>query len=79
MIKKTEGEESLNIWQLDDLNKIIPPFLLNMQPGGDQQGAGQGAGSDEETLGGLAEGGLKALVRSAGLSHIDSVFVPVLE
>lgn len=78
MIKKTEGEESLNIWQTDDLNKIIPPFLFNMHLNG-SEGVEQGAESGEETLGGLAENGIKALVSSAGLAHIDAVFIPVLQ
>lgn len=83
VIKKTEGDESLqlNIWTPDDLNKIIPPFLFNMLPGvaGDWR-AEQGAGSAaEESLGGLAEEGLKSIVSSAGLAHIDSVFIPVLQ
>ena len=79
VIKKTEGEESLqlNIWEPDDLNKIIPPFLFNMQPSG--SASKQSAGSGEVTLESLAEEGLKAIVTSAGLAHIDSVFVPVLE
>ena len=82
MIKKTEGEESLqlNIWTPDDLNKIIPPFLFNLQPGvAGNWRVGQEAGPAEETLEGLAEEGLKAIVTSAGLAHIDSVFVPVLQ
>ena len=82
MIKKTEGDESLqlNIWTPDDLNKIIPPFLFNLQPGvaGDWK-VGQGAGPGDESLGGLAEEGLKAIVVSAGLAHIDAVFIPVLQ
>ena len=82
MIKKTEGEEGLqlNIWTPDDLNKIIPPFLFNLAPGvaGDWR-VGQGAGSGEESIGGLAEEGLKAIVVSAGLAHIDTVFIPVLQ
>ena len=82
MIKKTEVEESLqlNIWTPDDLNKIIPPFLFNLQPGvAGSWRAGQGAEPGEETLGRLAEEGLKAIVSSAGLAHIDTVFVPVLQ
>jgi hypothetical protein len=82
VIKKTEGDESLqlNIWTPDDLNKIIPPFLFNLQPGvaGDWK-VGQGAGPGDESLGGLAEEGLKAIVVSAGLAHIDAVFIPVLQ
>ena len=75
VIKKTEGEESLqlNIWQPDDLNKIIPPFLFNMQH------TRPGSAREEPSISGLAEEGLKAIVASAGLAHIDAVFVPVLQ
>ena len=33
VIKKTEGDESLqlNIWEPADMNKIVPPFLFNLQ------------------------------------------------
>lgn len=79
VIKKTEGDESLqlNIWEPDDLNKIIPPFLFNLQ-----QSAAGSSEQREETEGSLvhlAEEGLKALVASAGLAHIDAVFTPVLQ
>ena len=83
MIKKTEGDESLqlNIWEPDDLNKIIPPFLFNMQRGTDSGAGGlsaAGTGEREGSLAGLAEDGLKAVVASAGLAHIDNVFIAVL-
>lgn len=82
VIKKTEGDESLqlNIWEPDDLNKIIPPFLFNMQQhvtaGPSEQPSGM---AEEGSLVQLAEEGLKALVTSAGLAHIDAIFKPVLQ
>lgn len=81
VIKKTEGGESLqlNIWEPDDLNKILPPFLFNMQPGSAGAASQPPVGTEETTLKSLAEDGLKAVVVSAGLAHIDSVFIPVLE
>ena len=52
-----------------------------MQPGvaGNLRVGQQGVEPGVETLGGLAEEGLKAIVSSAGLAHIDSVFVPILQ
>ena len=81
MIRKTEGDESLqlNIWELDDLNKIIPPFLFNLEPPSQASSEGTSGAMDEVSLSSLAEEGLKAVVVSAGLAHIDSVFTPVLQ
>lgn len=80
VIKKTEGDESLqlNIWEPDDLNKIIPPFLFNLQHNA-AGSSGQREETEEGSLVHLAEEGLKALVASAGLAHIDAVFTPVLQ
>ena len=72
VIKKIGHQDvlQLNIWDLNHMNKIVPPFLFNMQEDGE---------TESINLVQYAEEGLKELILCAGLAHIDSVIEPVLQ
>ncbi|XP_064391064.1 protein EFR3 homolog B-like [Halichondria panicea] len=85
VIKKIGRQDNLqmNIWDLDHMNKIVPPFLFNMHSHSVAQsresGEIQPVLEEGDSLGGYSQDSLTELITFAGLSHIDSVLKPILQ
>ncbi|XP_064391131.1 protein EFR3 homolog B-like [Halichondria panicea] len=85
VIKKIGRQDNLqmNIWDLDHMNKIVPPFLFNMHSHSVAQsresGEIQPVVEEGDSLGGYSQDSLTELITFAGLSHIDSVLKPILQ